>query len=201
MSVRSYRLSAASWATILDDGCELFVAFERPRVVHLLDLTDLERVAAEALNTINRLHQPELLPQNFERLVLGIGQEPCNQAPTTAAHAIEIDLGFSDLPRVLQPFGSAQGPEILRSPRPQAPAKDRENRNIQAMRKRISRRASLSRHSLGPGARSRVGAIGSLLAIAGQGDPPLASPVSTSRNSASSTSFIALCIAAPSDER
>jgi hypothetical protein len=75
-------------------------------VNQLFNLINLERWAPGALNTINRLHQPELLSQNSQRLVRRIGQEPCNQAPTNAAHAIEIDLGFSDPSRVLQRVGA-----------------------------------------------------------------------------------------------
>jgi hypothetical protein len=76
-------------------------------VNQLFNLIDLERSGPGPLKTINRLHQPELLSQNSQRLVLRIGQELCNQAPTNAAHAIEIeiDLGFSDPSRVLQRLG------------------------------------------------------------------------------------------------
>ncbi len=53
------------------------------------------------------------------------------------------------------------------------------------MTQRVLRGTSLSGRSLRPGARFRVSAIGGLLALAGQGaDPPLTSPVSTSRDSA-----------------
>jgi hypothetical protein len=90
---------------VLYDGRELCVPLERLKVNQLFNLIDLERSGPGPLKTINRLHQPELLSQNSQRLVLRIGQEPCNQGPTTAAHAIEIHLAFSDPSRALQRVG------------------------------------------------------------------------------------------------
>ena len=90
---------------VLCDGRELCVPLERLKVTQLFNLIDLERRTPNALDTINCLHQLELLSQNSQRLVRRIGQEPCNQAPTNAAHAIEIDLGFGDPSRVLQRLG------------------------------------------------------------------------------------------------
>jgi hypothetical protein len=67
---------------VLYDGRELCVPLERLKVDHLFNLIDLERRALGALNTINRLHLPEVLSQNSQQLALRIGQEACNQAPT-----------------------------------------------------------------------------------------------------------------------
>jgi hypothetical protein len=49
---------------------------------------------------INRLLTPDIVP-----LVPRIGQEPREQVPTTAANAIEIDLGFSHPAGVLRRLG------------------------------------------------------------------------------------------------
>jgi hypothetical protein len=119
---------------------------------------------------------------------LGSIKELCNQKSTTAPHAVEIKLGFRDPPRPFRGLSVRVGAgdparhrlDLRREQRV------RENWNIQAMSERVLRRASLSRRSLGPGARFRVGAIGALLAVAGQGGAaPPTSPVLTSRNSAS----------------
>jgi hypothetical protein len=77
---------------VLYDGRELCVSLRRLEVNHFFNFIDFERCAPGALNTINRLYQPELLSQNPQRLVFTIGQERFNQAPATAAHAIEIDF-------------------------------------------------------------------------------------------------------------
>ena len=110
------------------------------------------------------------------------------QKSTTAPHAVEIKVGFRDPPCPFRCLGVRVGAgdpvrHRLDLRRQQGV---RENWNIQAMSKCVLRRASLSRRGLGPGARFRVGAIGALLAVAGQdGAAPPTSPVSTSRNSAS----------------
>jgi hypothetical protein len=117
-----------------------------------------------------------------------VDQELCNQKSTTVPHAVEVKLGFRDPQCPFHGLGVRAGAgdparhrlDLWREQRV------RENWNIQAMSKGVLPRASLSRRSLGPGARFGVGAIGSLLATAGQGGVlPPAAPVSTSWNSAS----------------
>jgi hypothetical protein len=99
-----------------DDGREFFVAFERLQVNHLLDLVDFEWCAPEALHLVDLFHPPELLSEGLQRLVAGVGQQPWNQAPTTVAHAINIDLGLGELPASIASFLQNAAEDLKRMP-------------------------------------------------------------------------------------
>ena len=141
---------------------------------------------------------------DLERLVRRIGQQPCDQRlrrPRTRSRstwASAIRRASSSV------SASGSGPAIRRaiaSAIGESAGSDQMG-DVKAMTQGILSDPRFSSRSPRPGARFRVRAIRAPLAVGRQGGgPPLTSPVSTSRNSASWTSSIARRIAAPSASR
>ena len=162
-----------------------------------LDLLDFDRRAAEIRAPTSQMQEPEAaVCGTCSRKKIRVDQELCNQTLRLFRTRVEVKLSSAIRRARSAVSASAWASEILRAIASISGASKGSERtgNIQAMSKCVLRRESLSRRSLGPGARFRVGAIRSLSAVAHQdGGAPPTSPVSTSRNSASWISSSTAC--------
>jgi hypothetical protein len=97
------------------------------------------------------MQEPKPLSVDVPRQEVGVDQELCNQKSATAPHAVEIKLGFRDPPCPFHGLGVRveAGDPVPHRRDLRGEQRVRENWNIQAMSKRVLRRASHSRRSLG----------------------------------------------------
>ncbi len=187
--------------SFLDDGVELFVAGQRLRERHLFDQIDTERCALEAVNTFDCLHKSKLFIDSAQRLVFRVLQALGNQAPTTVAGPVQIELGLGNTARVVQRFsvrGVMAGDLSSHRLGERTKRRVRPNWDVQPVTQSILGCPRLSGCAPRPRARFCVSSIGPPLAIDGQeGGPPRRSRVSRSPKSASWTSLFAGRIAEP----
>ncbi len=63
---------------------------------HSFNLVDIKRRVAQALDAVKYFYGVKLLPQDPDRLEIGIGKYARNNVLAMGAHSVEIDLGFGD---------------------------------------------------------------------------------------------------------
>jgi len=65
-------------------------------VGHSFNLVDVKRRVEQALDAVKYFCGVKLLPQDPDRLEIGIGKYARNNVLAMGAHSVEIDLGFGD---------------------------------------------------------------------------------------------------------